>query len=716
MDGSANDQIGAADNVVAFPPGSAEADMATSGVARHRRHRFPGRTESVRARYDTEELAAVAAETKEAAEMAAELVRVDYQVLPGVYSVADAIAPGAPLVQDPSLRPGDPLANTNAFREHRYGWGEVDTAYADLIVENTYTFPLISHFAIEPHGSMAAPDEDGVMIWSPVQHPFLLQKIAAKVLGLPLSRVRVQAPDPGGAFGGKQNPKYEPLVAFIALRTGRPARLILTLAESFQASRRASAQMRMRVGFRADGTITFLDFDSYYLIGAYVDIADRLVGKSNYLAGGPYRIPAARVVARGLLSHTTPAMAMRGFGIPQVTWARESIMDEAARKLGIDPLELRIRNLASKGEEFLPGETAADGDWLETVRRTAEMIGWGTPLPRGRGRGIAFGLKSGPTTGLSYATVRLLADGSAIVYSGTSDMGQGARTIFAQIAAEELGTPFDRVSVVMGDTGLVPYDQQTSASRSSVLMGTAIQRACRHIKQQIRAMTARAYGVDEESVSVERGVVRIPDRELSAVEVLKAGLGRLGGELIGNGEMRVDPDPDHGLGGKGVFFEFNCNATEVEVDPDTGEVVLTRHVTVGDVGRALNPRQVAAQDEGATIMGLGHTLMEEIILDETGRIRNMGATDYRILTSMDLPLELRSASIENGDGPGPYGIKGVSEGGLLATSPAVSAAITAATGVVFRDLPLTPERIWRAMRDQRASAADPIETSVIAAE
>jgi CO/xanthine dehydrogenase Mo-binding subunit len=280
-------------------------------------------------------------------------------------------------------------------------------------------------------------------------------------------------------------------------------------------------------------------------------------------------------------------------------------------------------------------------------------------------------------------------------------MGQGARTIFAQIASEELGTPFDRVTMVMGDTGLVPYDQQTSASRSSVLMGTAIQRACREIQEKVRGMAARVYELDEQSIVVEAGVVRMPGRELPIADVVKAGLGRLGGEVIGNGEMRVDPDPDHGLGGKGVFFEFNCNATEVEVDPETGETVLLRHVTVGDVGCALNPNQVAAQDEGATIMGLGHTLMEEIIMDENGRIRNLGATDYRILTSMDLPRELHSASIENADGPGPYGVKGVSEGGLLATSPAVAAAITAATGLVFRDLPLTPERIWRAMRDRQ---------------
>jgi CO/xanthine dehydrogenase Mo-binding subunit len=652
-------------------------------------------------KYHGEPVAAVAAETLDAAEAAARLVRVEHEVLAGgVYSVAAALDPAAPLVQDPAIRPGDPLAGTNILRERRSGWGDVDAA-ADCVIEHTYAFPMVTHFAIEPHGFMAAPDGDGIAVWSSIQHPYLLQKMLAGILGLPLARVRVFAPDPGGGFGGKQNPKLEPLVAFMALRTGRPVRLVLTLDETFQAVRRTSAEVRVRTGFLADGSLAFQEIESNYLIGAYADIAERVVAKSNHFACGPYRVPAARIVARAILSHTTPACAFRGFGTPQVNWAVESNLDEGARALGIDRLEVRLRNLARRGEVLVPGDTPADGDWAETVEKAAEMIGWRKPLAPGRGRGIALGIKSGPTTGLSYSTVRLLADGSVIVYAGTSDMGQGARTIFAQIAGQELGAPLERVSVVMGDTSVVPYDQQTSASRSSVLMGNAVLRACRDIQAQLVAMAARAHGIDASEVTVERGVVRLPDRELAVAEVLRTGLGRLGGELVGNGVMRKEAEPDHPLGGSAAFFEFNCTAVEAEVDEGTGEIVLVRHVTVGDVGTALNPLQVAAQDEGAAIMGLGHTLMEQILLDEDGRIRNLGAIDYRIPTSMDLPLELRSASIEHADGPGPYGAKGVSEGSLLCTAPAVAAAVREATGVVIRDLPLTPERVWRALRDQR---------------
>jgi CO/xanthine dehydrogenase Mo-binding subunit len=310
-------------------------------------------------------------------------------------------------------------------------------------------------------------------------------------------------------------------------------------------------------------------------------------------------------------------------------------------------------------------------------------------------------MKAGPTTGLSYSTVRLLADGSVIVYAGTSDMGQGARTVFAQIAATELGAPLEWITVVMGDTAVVPYDQQTSASRSTVLMGNAVLHACRSIQAQLRAMAARIDGIDGIEVAVDRGVVRLPDRELSIIDVLKAGLGPLGGEVVGNGEMRKDAEPDHPLGGSAAFYEFNCTAVEADVDEATGDIVIVKHVTVSDVGKALNPLHVTMQDEGAAIMGLGHTLMEHYIYDETGRIRNLGAIDYRIPTSMDLPLELLSEAVENEDGPGPYGSKGMSEGALLCVAPAVAAAVRDATGAVIRDLPLTPERVWRALHTGR---------------
>ena len=650
-------------------------------------------------KYHGEPVAAVAAESKEAAERAVSLVRVKYEALPAVFSLTAALAPDAPLVQDPALRGGDPLAATNILKERRYGWGDIDSAKADIVIENSYSFPMVTHFAIEPHGFMASVGEDVLKIWSPVQHPFLLQRIMGELFDLPLSQVRVFAPDPGGGFGGKQNPKFEPLVTYLALRTGRPCRLVLSLEETFQAVRRTAAEIHVRSGFTRSGDVVFQEIKSDFLIGAYADIAERVMTKGNYLGCGPYRTPNARIHARAVLSHTTPSCAFRGFGAPQITWAIESQMDAAARRLGLDGLNIRMRNLARKGDEVVRGDVPADGDWPESLRRAADALGWNTPLAPGRGRGIAVGFKSGATTGLSNSTVRLLADDSVIVYAGTSDMGQGARTIFAQLAADALGAPLDKVSVVMGDTSVVPFDLQTSASRSTVFMGTAIVRACEDIHEQLREMAADLLGLAKAEVRVTNGMISLPNRELSIAEFIADKLGRWNGELIGNGRMRKPTAPDHPLGGTPAFYEFNCTAFEVEVDTETGEIVIHKHVTVGDVGKALNPLQVEAQDEGAAIMGLGHTLMEHIILDGEGRICNLGALDYRIPTTKDVPLALEALSVENVDGPGPYGSKGVSEGALLCTAPALAAAVTQATGVVIRDLPLTPERVWRAIQD-----------------
>jgi CO/xanthine dehydrogenase Mo-binding subunit len=652
-------------------------------------------------KYHGEAVAAVAATSRDAAEAGAAAVRVRHEVLPAVFTLDAALDPAAPLVQDPELRPGDPLARTNVLRERNFGWGDVGLVRPDLVVASEYTFPMVTHFAIEPHGAIAAADDDGLTFWSPVQHPYLLQRMMAELFELPLTRVRVLAPDPGGAFGGKQNPKFEPLLAFLALRTGRPCRLVLTLEETFQAVRRAAARVRVRTGFGAGGHVLFHDIESDYLLGAYADIAERVVSKSSYLACGPYRVPAARIRARAVLSHTTPSTAFRGFGTPQINWAIESQLDEGARRLGQDGLAIRLRNLAGPGQPVVPGDVPADGDWAQSVRRAAAAVGWGTPLPPGRGRGIACGIKSGATTGLSQSTVRLLFDGSVLVLAGTSDMGQGARTIFAQIAADELGAPLGRVRVIMGDTEIVPFDLQTSASRSTVFMGNAILRACQDIHRQLRDMAADLYGVDARDVTVAGGQVCLPGGPVPVVEVVQASLGRLRGEVIGNGVMRKTDMPEHPLGGDPAFYEFNCTAFEAEVDTDTGEILIHKHVTVGDVGKALNPLQVESQDEGAAIMGLGHTLMEQVILDETGRIANLGALDYRIPTTKDVPLDLRALAVENGDGPGPYGAKGVSEGALLCTAPALAAAVAEATGVVIRDLPLTPERIWRHLQARR---------------
>jgi CO/xanthine dehydrogenase Mo-binding subunit len=472
--------------------------------------------------------------------------------------------------------------------------------------------------------------------------------------------------------------------------------------------RRAGCRIRARTGFAADGALTFHEVEADYQIGAYADVAPRVMAKGSYVAAGPYRIPAARIAARAVMTNTTPSTAFRGFGSPQVAWATESQLDAGARLLGLDGLEIRRRNLVAKGEAFVRGESAAraDGEWRESLEKAAELIGWDEPPAPNRGRGIAVGIKPGATSGLSQSLVRLLCDGSAIVYAGTSDMGQGARTLWQQIVADELGTPIDRVSVISGDTGTVPFDLQTSASRSTVFMGSAVLDACRDVRRRVIDLYAETTGVPAEELDEAPGALLTPNGRLSLPEAAREALGTLRGEFIGQGTRRLRGKGDHPLGGEAAFYEFNATAIEVEVDRETGELLLTRHATVSDVGTELNPLQVVSQDEGAAIMGLGHSQMEQLLLDEHGRIRNLGALDYRIPTFNDVPLELITAAVENRDGPGPYGAKGISEGALLCTAGALGAAVAQATGVVIRDLPLTPERVWTALQEAEASSRE----------
>jgi CO/xanthine dehydrogenase Mo-binding subunit len=259
--------------------------------------------------------------------------------------------------------------------------------------------------------------------------------------------------------------------------------------------------------------------------------------------------------------------------------------------------------------------------------------------------------------------------------------------------------PIDGVALVMGDTAVVPFDYSTSASRSTVFMGSAVVDACEKAIVELCGMAADSHGVPLEDVVFEQGHVSVAGKRYTMPQLLEEAFGTVPGEIIATGSQRGEGAADHPLGGPAAFYEFSCTAAEVAVDMETGDVDLLKHVTVADVGRAINPQHVKMQDEGAAVMGLGHTLMEQLLLDDQGRIRNLGALDYRIPTFEDMPKSMTSILVENGDGPGPGGAKGSGEGGLLATSPAIASAVSQATGAVIRDLPITPERIWQAMHD-----------------
>jgi len=650
-------------------------------------------------KYHGEPVAIVLANDEDTAAAAIRQIRVEYEELPAVCTVADALRPDAPLLHPGGKRHDGRICDSNVCGEFEFKWGDVDKAKRECarIIDEVYSFPMIHHHALEPLSCIAYPVDSGVTIKSPIQSPFILQRVVASCLGLELSAVRVIPSDIGGGFGGRGYPKLEPLAAYSAMRTGRPVKISTSLDDGFFTVRRLAATVRMQTGFDLEGRIVFQDVKADFLMGAYADACTRIVQKAGFLGCGLYRTPNARIVSRAIYSNTVVSTACRGFGMPQLVWAIESQMNAASRLLKIDPLEIRLRNLPARGEVFVPGDTPADGDWREGLKKAAAMVGWGDPKKSNVGRGIAIGVKTPIPASVSNAVAKLCADGSVTVAVGTTEMGQGARTVFAQIAAEILRIPVEQIKVIMGDTTVAPFDLATAGSRSTVTMGSAVMAACEDLLIQLGAI-ARELGVidREEDAEFANATIRGHQGPISYGELLKQYLGTLQGEIVGRGMFQGEKDSSHPLGGLSDFWEVVFTSAEVEVDRATGKVAVRKLVNVSEVGLAINPLQARAQEEGGLIMGLGHTLMEELVYDESGKLLNAGPLDYRIPTAMDIPI-IETHLMENRDGPGPFGAKGIGEGPVIAVAPAIADAVYDAVGVVIKDLPLTPERVWSAL-------------------
>jgi CO/xanthine dehydrogenase Mo-binding subunit len=661
-------------------------------------------------RYEGEPVVAVVADDEAAAQEAAALVDVDYEDLPSVTTLEEALAPGAPLVHA-----GQPLAGhfadlstlrakpgTNICHQFDFARGRsAETlAAAPLMLEDTYTFPRVQHYSMEPHAAVAAWNEQGELtVWASTQNPYSVRVELATMVGSPLSRIRVVVPLLGGGFGGKTYAKLEPIVSALARMTGRAVRLAISVEDAFRTVRRCDARVRVRLGFTRDGLLVAAECDADFDVGAYADIGPRIIQKGTYTATGPYRVPHLRLHSNAVYTNTTPGGAFRGFGVPQLAWGVESLLDEAARRLDRDPVDLRRQNLLAHGEEFAPGDTPVDGKFEESLNRAAQAIRWTQGAAADRGRGVAMMMKAsiGPT--VSEAMVRLHADGSATVLASTVEMGQGARTVMAQIAAEVLAIPVERVTVATPDTAITPYDQTTSSSRSTTMTGRAVQEAAADVRSQLLHVAARRLGVPAAQLRLEDGSVVGGAETLSYPDVLRERFGMGGGELIGRGIVAPGRSAA-ALGGSTPFWEMAVGAAEVALDAETGAITVEKYVSVADVGRCINPLLCEAQDEGAVMQGLGHTLLEEMRYDR-GQLLNANLVDYRVPRAEDLPPALECHFVENADGAGPFGAKGAGEGSLVPVSPAIGNALTRLTGVRLRELPLTPERVWRALRARR---------------
>jgi CO/xanthine dehydrogenase Mo-binding subunit len=640
-------------------------------------------------RFHGEQVAAVAAETPAAALAGVEAIVVEYEELPVVADVEQAVAPGSPLVIEHDARPGlfhglGELAprDGNVCYRYRLARGEPEAvfAHADIVVEGEYTFPSVYQYAMETHTVIAHVDGDTIDLWATCQHPFLVRAEIADLFGVPVANVRIQVPYLGGGFGSKSYTKMEPLTVALARKAGRPVKIQNRVGESMVTTRRHNMRCRMRTAATADGRLLGREVECLFDTGAYADNGPRVVATGGDAAPGPYRWEAYSVDASCVYTNHAPSGSYRAFGATHLQWIGESQVDEVARRAGVDPVELRRQNLLTPGEEVRAGGKPLDADLVGDVEKVAERVGWGEPKPPLVGRGVSVGLLAAGAHPVSSAVCRLEADGGVVVLVGTTEMGQGPRTAFAQIAAEELGIDAERVTVRGADTRFTPYDRSTGASRSTTVAGLAVQRAAADIRTQLEGIAGTAQ--------VDPG---------DYLALMRKHFGFAGGELIGRGEVAPQGTGSYAEGP--VFWEVCVGAAEVEVDPDTGFVHVRRTATAADVGRAINPQLVERQDEGATLQGIGNALFEEMVYED-GLLLNDTLLDYRIPGFEDLPDRMTCVIVENEDGPGPYGAKGCGEGALAAVPAAIVNALADA-GVPMNELPLTPERVWRRIQELR---------------
>jgi CO/xanthine dehydrogenase Mo-binding subunit len=480
-------------------------------------------------------------------------------------------------------------------------------------------------------------------------------------------------------------------------------RIVNQVEESMVTSRRHGMNCWMRTTAADDGTLLTREVRFWMDTGAYADNGPRVTATAADAAPGPYRFAAVSVQANCVYCNTPPSGSYRAFGATHLQWIGESQLDEVARRAGLDPLELRRRALVLPGEPVRPDGSGKplDADLVGDVERAAEAVGWGEPRRPWVGRGVSVGLLAAGAHPVSRASVRLCSDGSADVYVGTTEMGQGPRTVMAQIAAEELGVSSEQVRVHGADTRFTPYDRSTGASRSTTVAGLAVKRAAEAVAQRVRETAGEVWDVDPEVVELIDGRAVFAGDEIAFPDVIAKRFGFRGGEIVEGGEVRPSGGNTGSYAEGPHFWEVCVGAAEIEVDPQTGVISVLRTATVADVGKAINPQLVERQDEGATLQGIGNALFEEMRLID-GRVANDNLLEYRIPRIADLPGSMTSIIVENGDGPGPYGAKGCGEGALAAVPAAIVCALADA-GVPMSELPLTPERVWLAIQRQHQS-------------
>jgi CO/xanthine dehydrogenase Mo-binding subunit len=665
-------------------------------------------------------VAAVAALTVDAAEAALKLIEIDYEELPAVLNVHDALKPNPTLVHESVRIPESgfadlaelkPIDGTNICTHFRLNRGNIEQGFAaaDHIFEDTFTLPATQHSFLETHACIASVEPGGrITVWATTQNPFVVRTQLANIFKVPVSKVRVIVPYLGGGYGGKVYPKVEPITVALAQKAGRPVRVVLSREEVFFTITKHAAVIRMKTGVKKDGTLIARECEIHLDTGAYAEIGPRVAKKSGYTAAGPYRIPNLKIDSYSVYTNKPPAGAFRGFGVSQSAWAVESQMDIIAAALKMDPLEIRLKNGYVDGDKFVTEETLRSVGLKECLGEVAKSIGWDSNRFKGsrvqgsmgtnlrRGKGLACMIKATITPSVSCAVVKLNEDASLSIYAGTVEMGQGSETVLAQIAGKELGIPLPKIQVLGVDTDVVPYDLTTSSSRSTFHMGKAVQLAAQDIKRQLKQIAVKEYGVPEDKIDFADGKVRLPETQLDYAEVMFKRFGMQGGTLIGDGQLKTLVKDEFGEKITSAFWFLAAGAAEVEVDVETGKIRLVKYASAVDVGKAINPLGCRQQLAGAAITGIGQALFEEIAYDN-GQLINPNLVDYVLPSLGDMPAAIDTIAIEIPDRNGPFGAKGIGESGLIPVAPAIANAVFDAVGVRIKDLPIKAEKIFLAL-------------------
>ena len=673
-------------------------------------------------RYVGEIVAAVAAETEAIARQATRLIKVDYEELPAVLDPVEALRHGSATVHDNAasyVSVFDSGTRDNVCSRTSYSSGDIKRAWAecDLIVDGEYQTQAQAHLSLEPCGALAEVDAAGrVTLWSANQSVFRVQANVCESLGLSMTRLRCLTPRIGAGFGNKMEAHVQPAVVLLAIKAKRSVKLILSREEDFESVRaRHPFRIRIKTGVKRDGTFVAREMELLLDGGAYGDDSPGVLGYALLMQCGPYRIP--HVHAHGQVAYTNKLRfgAFRGFGVPQVTFASETQLDEIASKLGVDPLALRRKNMLAGNDAWFGGQPILSNGLAECLDVVERESGWAanrpaTPLPlthsaNGRRRGFGVALTA-HISGLlaSGAIVRVLEDGSVLLNTGAVDIGQGSNTVLSQICAQALKLPMDKVAIASPDTDGSPYNWGTTASRVTYVAGRSVVGAAAEVEKQLKRHASEMLECSAEDLELLPGgkiaIKGVAQRAVSFADVSGRAHWAVGGPIIGShswvfDQQTMDPKRAIAIGlpfARIGVYSFNALIVEVEVDDATGKVGVLRAWSACDVGRAINPQLCRGQIEGAFVQGMGYALIEEMVWDGA-RLANPSLMDYKIPTMAELPEAVYSYLVESNEPSGPFGAKSVGEIGINGVAAAITNGIANATGVRLQRLPLTGERV-----------------------